>query len=150
MNIDKCVTLRFTRGTFPELDIGLYNNYSLNGTDIQKVNAHKDLGVLVDSSLRFQLNIKAIANKAAGLAANLLKAIICISQKFMLTLVITHVRPLLEYCSCLWNTGYLGDLHMLETVERSWTRHRRNDWTVLQRTIESSRPLLCTRTPNSC
>ena len=123
LNIDKCVTLRFNRGTFPEQDIGPYNTYSLNSTDIQKVNAHKDLGVLVDTSLRFHMHIKTTVNKAAGLAANLLKATICRSQNFMLNLFITHVRPLLEYCSCLWNTCYLGDLKMLESVQRSWTRH---------------------------
>ena len=123
LNIEKCVTIRFFRGTFPEPDIGSYNSYSLNGTDIQRVNDHKDLGVLVDTSLRFHMHTKSIANKAAGLAANLLKATICRTQNFMLTLFITHVRPLLEYCSCLWNTGYLSDLKMLETVQRSWTRH---------------------------
>ena len=37
-------------------------------------------------------------------------------------LFVTHVRPILEYCSCVWNTGYLGDLKLLESVQRRWTK----------------------------
>ena len=33
-----------------------------------------------------------------------------------------HVRPKLEYGSCLWNTGYIGDLRRLEGLQRRWTR----------------------------
>ena len=40
----------------------------------------------------------------------------------MQTLFITHIRPHLEFCSSLWNTGYLGDLRLLESVQRRWTR----------------------------
>ena len=32
------------------------------------------------------------------------------------------MRPVLEYGCCLWNTGYLGDLRLLERVQRRWTR----------------------------
>ena len=122
LNSEKCVILRFVRGTFSGHDLGPYNSYSLNGKDLHKVNAHKDLGVMVDNSLRFHMHIRSIANKASGLAANFLKATICRSRSFMMTLFITHGRTLLEYCSCLWNTGYLEDLRMLESVQRSWTR----------------------------
>ena len=31
----------------------------------------------------------------------------------MLFLLITHIRPIIEYCSCVWNTGYQGDLRAL-------------------------------------
>ena len=34
----------------------------------------------------------------------------------------SHIRPLLEYASCVWNTGYLGDLRLLERIQRKWTR----------------------------
>ncbi len=41
----------------------------------------------------------------------------------MVTLYITHIRPLLEFASCVWNTGFVGDLRLLESVQRTWTRH---------------------------
>lgn len=70
----------------------------------------------------FHMHIRPIANKAVGVAANLLIATNCRSRNLMLTLYITHVRPLLEHCSCLWNAGYFGDLRLLESVQRSWAQ----------------------------
>ena len=32
------------------------------------------------------------------------------------------VRPKLEYGSQVWNLGYLGDLRLLERVQRKWTK----------------------------
>ena len=37
----------------------------------------------------------------------------------------THVRPQLEYGSQLWNMGYMGDMRLLERVQRRWTREIR-------------------------
>ena len=28
----------------------------------------------------------------------------------------------MEYCSSLWNTGYIGDIKLLERIQRRWTR----------------------------
>ena len=39
----------------------------------------------------------------------------------MMALFSTHVRPIIEYCSCVWNTGYVGDMRVLESVQRRWT-----------------------------
>ena len=40
----------------------------------------------------------------------------------MVTLFVAHIRPLLEYCSPLWNLEYLTDTRMLESVQRRWTK----------------------------
>ena len=40
----------------------------------------------------------------------------------MLTIYKTHIRPLLEFGSPVWHTGYLGDLRLLESVQRRWTK----------------------------
>ena len=32
------------------------------------------------------------------------------------------IRPKLEYASSLWNTGYIGDLILLERVQKRWTK----------------------------
>ncbi|KAF0314297.1 hypothetical protein FJT64_015231 [Amphibalanus amphitrite] len=41
----------------------------------------------------------------------------------MLHILRTHIRPVLEYASVVWNTGYIDDLRRLEAVQRLWTRH---------------------------
>ena len=41
----------------------------------------------------------------------------------MITLFVTHIRPIVDYCSTLWNVGYAGDLSLLESVQRRWTKN---------------------------
>ena len=43
----------------------------------------------------------------------------------MMSLYKTHIRPLLEFGSTVWNTGYCGDLRLLESVQRRWTKQVR-------------------------
>ena len=40
----------------------------------------------------------------------------------MVMLFISHIRPIIDYCSSLWNVGYLGDVRLLESVQRRWTK----------------------------
>ena len=40
----------------------------------------------------------------------------------MVSLFVIHIRPVIEYCSSVWNTGYLGDIRLLESLQRRWTR----------------------------
>lgn len=118
MNPNKCAVLRFSRN-HTDLTAPLY---TMNGSVIPSVQSHLDLGVLVDSGMKFHGHIRSVVNKAGGLAQNLLKSTVCRSPDFMLFLLTTHIRPIIEYCSCLWNTGYQGDIRLLESVQRRWTK----------------------------
>ena len=40
----------------------------------------------------------------------------------MLFLLTVHIRPIIRYCSCVWATGYQGDLRLFESVLRRWTK----------------------------
>ena len=48
---------------------------------------------------------------------------VSIPQAHVLFLLMAHIRPVLEYDSCLWNTKFVGDLRKLERVQRRWTKH---------------------------
>ena len=52
----------------------------------------------------------------------LLRSTVCRSTDFMLSLFVSHIRPIIDYCSCLWNVGYLGDVRRLESLQRRWNR----------------------------
>ena len=52
----------------------------------------------------------------------ILKGTVCCSLEFMRAVFITHIRPILDYLSVVWNTGYLGDLRLLEGVQWKWTK----------------------------
>ena len=118
LNKDKCVAIRFQR-RHQHLPIP---SFHIDGDRIQSVDSHADLGVMVDSSLKFHIHILNTAQKAGGLARNILKSTVCRSPEFMLSIFCSHIRPILEYCSCLWHTGYVGDIHILESVQRRWTK----------------------------
>ena len=119
INVQKCAVLRFGRRRTNLPDPAYY----LDGNLIPTVEKATDLGVTVDTSLRFHSHIQSIAHKAGGLAESLLKSTVCRTPSFMLFLLTTHIRPTLEYCSCVWNTGYVQDLRLLERVQRRWTKH---------------------------
>ena len=117
-NKEKCVVIRFQRKfhTLPP------PSYHIDNVQIRVVDSHTDLGVIVDSSLKFHEHIQRTAQKAGGLAQNLLKSTVCRSPEFMTTIFSSHVRPIMEYCSVIWHTGYIGDLRILESVQRRWTK----------------------------
>lgn len=118
MNRDKCVVLRFAR-PYPDIEPP---RYYLAGQKISSSKSHIDLGVRIDTDLKFHSHIRETANKAGGIAQNLLKSTVCRSPEFMTFLWKTYIRPVLEYGSCIWNTGFAGDLRLMEGIQRRWTK----------------------------
>ena len=115
----KCVIMRFSRMLSeapPPADL------FISGAPIIRTTSHKDLGIIVDSSLKFHLHVEAVSTKANGLAQNLLRSTLNRSEGFMKILFTSHIRPLLEFSSSLWNTGFAHDLTVLESVQRRWTK----------------------------
>ena len=55
--------------------------------------------------------------RAGALMGDLLR--ICRCREFIISLFISHIRPIIECCSCVWNVGYLADVRRLQ---RRWTR----------------------------
>ena len=96
--------------------------YSLGGSELVVVKSYKDLGVVVDDKLRFHGHVRKIVNSAGGLISELLRSTVCRDPKFMVQLFASHIRPIIDYCSCLWNVGWRGDKTLLESLQRRWTR----------------------------
>ena len=119
LNVSKCAVMQFARGSRP---VTASPKYILNGNQLPVVNSYRDLGVIVDNSLKFHDHIESVTHKASGLCHSFLKSTVCRSPEFMMFLLKTHIRPLLDYSSCLWNTGFVGDARKLESVQRRWTK----------------------------
>ena len=54
---------------------------------------------------------------------------VCRSPDVLLFFFTTHMTyhylciiPIIEYASCLWDTGYVDDLRKLERAQRRWTK----------------------------
>ena len=119
MNSKKCAVIRFQR-RFHEQARPLYY---LNGEELPWTHSHTDLGVTIDDTLWFHGQARVAVRKAGGIAHSFLKATLCRDPDFMLHILCTHIRPVLEYASVVWNTGYNEVTRRLEAVQRFWTRH---------------------------
>ena len=60
--------------------------YFLNGQSLQFKDCLKDLGVMVDTQLKFHCHVRSVAQKVGGLISNLLRTTVCRSKDFMVTL----------------------------------------------------------------
>ena len=118
LHVGKCVS-RFSR-RFVGGNVGNELEYKIGYRSLEIVENHRDVRVIVDSGLKFHIHVRDLVRKAAGLARNLLRSTVNRSE-FMVALFVSHVRPILDYCSCIWNVGYVSDLTLLETVQRRWT-----------------------------
>ena len=120
LNPTKCVVMRF--GSRSAYESGSNSGYRLDGVPLNLVRTHRDLGVLIDSSLRFHPHVASIVQKASSLINQILRSTVCRSSDFMVTLFVSHIRPLIDYSSTVWNMGYLMDIRRLESLQRRWTR----------------------------
>ena len=119
MNLQKCVVLHFRRRFHDDANA----SYTLNDSAISSVASCNDLGVVIDTELKFHEHCAKIAGKAGGVAHNFLKSTRCRLPDFMVHVWTVHIRPILEYASPLWNSGYSQDLKRLESIQRLWTRN---------------------------
>ena len=119
LNPAKCVVVRFGSGRD---DLDCRSPYVLDGKSLRFVRSSRDLGVLVDEGLKFHLHVGDVVRKVGGLMSNLLRSTKCRGRDFMTILFVSHIRPVIDYCSCLYNVGYLGDMRRLESLQRRWTR----------------------------
>ena len=44
----------------------------------------------------------------------------------MVPLYVSHITPIMDFCSNVWNVGYLGDVRLLKSVQQKWTREIAN------------------------
>ena len=121
LNTSKCVVMRFGSGS-SQVVVGSGSGYFLGNSELVLVGSHRDLGVTVDCSLKFHCHVSSVVNRAGGLVGQLLRGTVCREMSFMVTLFVSHIRPLLDYCAPVWNVGYRGDMRRLEAVQRRWLR----------------------------
>ena len=100
------------------LDIVPFGSFYVCGVCLLFVYSCKDLSILVDTELKFHGHIRSIVEKSSRMSVNLLNSTLYRSRKFMLTLYISHIRPLLQLGSCVWNLEYISDRKLLENVQR--------------------------------
>ena len=83
----------------------------------------KDLGVCVDSHLKFDKHMDMIVHTANTRAAALiLKCFIVKNADILKKAFVPYVRPILEYCSPVWSPHHVGMINKIENVQRRFTK----------------------------
>ncbi len=113
-NIDKCSVLHIGRDnqTFP---------YKMDGITLKRVEEMRDVGLLVDKSMKFSRHIAVQARRGHAVITQLTKAIHYRNHTFF-QLYKTYVLPHLEFCSPAWSPHLQGDVVKLEKVQRRASR----------------------------
>ena len=75
--------------------------YSFYGTNLKFIYSYKVLGLRVDSGLKFQAYNNVVIGKAGAMVNKLLRSTVCRSIEIMLTLYVSHIRPIIKYGSCV-------------------------------------------------
>ena len=96
--------------------------YTINNVALNTVSALRDLGVLMDSHLSFASHVKNIVSKAHIRSNQILRCFISKDRECLVKAFITYVRPILEYCSVIWNPYHITLINKLESVQRSFTK----------------------------
>lgn len=111
------------------LHIGSTNtnvDYVVNGVNLPKCNSVVDLGVKIDSKIRFDKQIANMVNKANARAALILRSFKTREPQISYKAFVICVRPILEYCSAVWNPSYKCDVQKVEAVQRRFTKKLRS------------------------
>ena len=115
----KCCVLSFGNPVLP--------SYYMNDVQLTNVTEYRDLGVLVDNQCIFRQHVSTICQKAYRATNVLFRCFNTDNANALIRGYTSFVRPILEYCSTVWNPFihakyYLGMTDELENIQRYFTR----------------------------
>jgi len=96
--------------------------YHMDDQPLEAVSEHKDLGIIIDSNLKFHSQTTAATNKANRVLGLIKKSFNSLNSRTLPLLYKSLVRPHLEYANVVWGPNYIGDSHIVERVQRRATK----------------------------
>nr|BAK26811.1 putative reverse transcriptase [Culex quinquefasciatus] len=127
-NVNKCNSIAFSRKhETPNITVLLGNQ------PVEKCKVVRDLGVILDSQLTFVEHYNTIINKAKSTLGFIKRFAFNFQDPYTIKLLyITYVRPLLEYCSIVWNPYYAVHQARIESVQKQFLLYalRKLNWTA--------------------
>jgi len=98
------------------------STYYLGGQTVPSVMETKDLGILVDDQLTFGNHIRGVVGKAKQRIYLLFKCFKSRNVQLLMKAYITYILPIFDYGSPVWSPCKLGDIDLLENVQRNFTK----------------------------
>jgi len=97
-------------------------DYAIDGYKLQWSNCTRDLGVHMDTELKFTQHISKIVHIGHSRAALILKCFLNNIPEVLVKAFCTYVRPILEYCAPVWSPHHKGLADKIEKVQRRFTK----------------------------
>ena len=119
-NMDKCSLCTITRKRNP-----IIYDYNMRGKALKRVEAQRDIGVLITCDARFNEHTYAQVNKANTILGFNRRTLSSRSFQFLPTfrsLYVALVRSHLEYASEIWSPKSVSLIKLIEGVQRRATR----------------------------
>ena len=114
-NVDKCSVIHLGRNN-------PVNKYSLYNKEIASSIKERDLGVIIDKSLKFSEQCNKAA-KSANMTLGMIKRnVVSRDKDIIVKLYKALVRPKLDYCVQAWRPYLKKDIENLEKVQRRATK----------------------------
>lgn len=107
------------------LTIGSFSyryDYILSGNIIERVSSMNDVGVIIQSDLKFTKHCSNIVKKAYFVIRNIFTLLKNHNYNFYLKMYTCYVRPILEYASQVWSPLLKGNIDKIEKVQRYYSR----------------------------
>ena len=117
--------LRFNADKCKVMHIGTANRqhkYCMNGSPLEAVGMEKDLGIYMDTDLKFKRQAAAAVSKASQVLAIICKSFQLLDRSTLPMLFKTLVRPHLEYGNIVWGPFNRADQKLVERVQRRATK----------------------------
>ena len=97
-------------------------NCSMNNVQLTNVVKEKYLGVMVSNDLKPELQCAEVVKTANKVVIFIGRAFEFKSEKIIITLYNSLVRPHLEYCVQFWSPYYRKDINKLDRIQRRITK----------------------------
>ena len=94
--------------------------YNMGDLTLETSTEEKDLGVIIDDKLKFDIHTEAHVNKANKVIGLLRRSFETLDKETLVWLF--KVRPHLEYCNTVTYPVYEKDATLLESVQRRATK----------------------------
>jgi len=97
-------------------------DYVLGNQRFSAVKAERDLGVIVDKSLKSSRQCAKAAAAANAVLGMIRRTFLCKGNELILQLYKSLVRPRIEYCVQAWRRYLKKDINVLERVQERATK----------------------------
>ncbi|BHF62298.1 hypothetical protein SprV_0200528000 [Sparganum proliferum] len=124
-NVNNCNFLRVGRTSSPNHTV-----YRLTGKPLQEVDAQKDLGVWITTSLKPSLQCSKVAKSAMSILYLVKRAFSSFDEDCFAKVFQTFVRPHLEFAIQAWRPWTAKDFGILEKVQRRTTKLVSGQWSL--------------------